>query len=73
MLSIPGLSFTDAYFETMSGLTTTGATTISNAAGVSLVQAGSGATGARTLAQYGMATIIKVNTDLWYISGTGIS
>jgi trk system potassium uptake protein TrkH len=30
MLSIPGLSFTDAYFETMSGLTTTGATTISN-------------------------------------------
>jgi hypothetical protein len=50
-----------------------GATTISNAAGVSLIQAGSGATGARTLAQYGMATIIKVNTDLWYISGTGIS
>lgn len=30
MLSIPSLSFTDAYFETMSGLTTTGATTISN-------------------------------------------
>ena len=30
MLSIPGLSFTDAYFETMSGLTATGATTISN-------------------------------------------
>ena len=30
LLSIPGLSFTDAYFETMSGLTTTGATTISN-------------------------------------------
>jgi len=30
MISIPDLSFTDAYFETMSGLTTTGATTISN-------------------------------------------
>jgi len=28
MLAIPGLSFTDAYFETMSGLTTTGATVI---------------------------------------------
>ncbi len=26
MLSIPGLSFTDAYFETVSGMTTTGAT-----------------------------------------------
>jgi trk system potassium uptake protein TrkH len=28
MLTIPGLSFTDAYFETMSGLTTTGATVL---------------------------------------------
>ena len=28
LLSIPGLSFTDAYFETMSGLTTTGATVL---------------------------------------------
>ena len=30
LLAIPGLSFTDAYFETMSGLTTTGATVLSN-------------------------------------------
>lgn len=30
MLVIPGLSFTDAYFETVSGLTTTGATVLSN-------------------------------------------
>ena len=28
LLAIPGLSFTDAYFETMSGLTTTGATVL---------------------------------------------
>jgi len=28
MISIPGLSFTDAYFETMSGLTTTGSTVL---------------------------------------------
>jgi len=28
LLTVPGLSFTDAYFETMSGLTTTGATVI---------------------------------------------
>jgi trk system potassium uptake protein len=28
LMSIPGLSFTDAYFETMSGLTTTGATVL---------------------------------------------
>ncbi len=30
LLLIPGLSFTDAYFETVSGLTTTGATVLSN-------------------------------------------
>ncbi len=30
LLLIPGLSFTDAYFETISGLTTTGATVLSN-------------------------------------------
>ena len=29
LLTIPGLSFTDAYFETMSGMTTTGATVLS--------------------------------------------
>lgn len=29
MIYLPGLSFTDAYFETISGLTTTGATTLS--------------------------------------------
>jgi len=29
MLSIPGLSFTDAYFETVSGMTTSGATVLS--------------------------------------------
>ncbi len=30
LMLIPGLSFTDAYFETISGLTTTGATVLSN-------------------------------------------
>ena len=30
LMTIPGLSFTDAYFETVSGLTTTGATVLSN-------------------------------------------
>jgi trk system potassium uptake protein TrkH len=29
LLALPGLSFTDAYFETMSGITTTGATVLS--------------------------------------------
>ena len=34
MLEIPGLSFTDAYFETVSGLTTTGATVLSGLDGL---------------------------------------
>jgi hypothetical protein len=50
-----------------------GATTISPAGGVTLFLAGSGTTGARTLAQYGQASLIKVASDTWYISGTGIT
>ena len=47
--------------------------TVSPAVGVTLVQAGSGSTGARTLAQYAEASLVKVATDTWYISGVGIS
>jgi hypothetical protein len=48
-------------------------TTIANAAGVTLIQAGTGSTGSRTLAQYGEASLVKVASDTWYISGVGIS
>jgi hypothetical protein len=48
-------------------------TTISPAAGVTLIQAGSGSTGARSLATHGQASLVKVGTDTWYISGVGIS
>ena len=47
-------------------------TTIS-AASVTLIWAGVGTTGSRTLAQYGQASLVKVGTDTWYISGTGIT
>jgi hypothetical protein len=50
-----------------------GSTTISPAGGVTLIQAGSGSTGARTLATYAEASLVKVATDTWYISGVGIS
>jgi hypothetical protein len=50
-----------------------GATTISPAAGVTLRQAGTANTGSRSLAANGMATIIKVETNLWYINGTGLT
>jgi hypothetical protein len=50
-----------------------GSTTVSAAVGVTLVQAGTGSTGSRTLATYGEASLVKVATDTWYISGVGIT
>jgi hypothetical protein len=38
-----------------------------------LVFAGTGATGSRTLPQYGMASILKVTSTRWLISGAGVS
>ena len=35
--------------------------------------AGTGATGNRTLAQYGMATAVKLTTTSWLISGSGLT
>ncbi len=35
--------------------------------------AGTGTTGSRSLAQYGVATAIKIGTTLWIISGTGLT
>jgi hypothetical protein len=48
-------------------------TTTINTGSVTLIWAGVGTTGSRTLATYGQASLIKVGTDTWYISGTGIS
>jgi len=42
-------------------------------AGVTLRQAGTSNTGNRTLAQYGEATILKVESDVWFISGLGLT
>lgn len=38
-----------------------------------LYLAGTGSTGSRTLAQYGMATALKMTTTTWIISGSGLS
>jgi len=38
-----------------------------------LMQAGTGATGSRTLAPYGMATLLKVAATTWMISGNGLT
>lgn len=44
-----------------------------NAAAVTLYQAGTSNTGNRTLSTRGMATLLKVGTDTWFISGAGVS
>lgn len=38
-----------------------------------LRQAGTANTGSRTLAQYGLATLVKVTSTVWVISGAGLS
>lgn len=50
-----------------------GARALSAAAGVTLKWAGSGTVGSRTLGIGGVATLIKVATDTWFVSGAGIS
>lgn len=50
-----------------------GAITITAASGVTLVQVGTGATGARTLAAGGQATAIMVAANRWRISGNGLA
>ncbi len=49
------------------------AITIAQGSGVTLCQAGTTSAGNRTLAVRGRATLIKVETNVWFVSGTGIS
>jgi hypothetical protein len=51
----------------------TNSTSISPSGGVTLRLGGTSSTGSRTLAQYGIATLVKVATDTWFVSGTGLS
>jgi hypothetical protein len=46
---------------------------IAQGSGVTLYLAGNSTAGNRTVATFGMATIMKVATDTWFINGTGVS
>lgn len=52
---------------------TAGSRTISSTAPDTLYLAGVGTTGSRTLAPYGVCSIVKVSSTEWFISGTGLS
>lgn len=54
-------------------ITNLAATAITVSSSATLRQAGTANTGSRTLAAYGMATLRKVATDTWFISGAGLS
>ena len=47
--------------------------TITQGSGVTLRLSGTASTGNRTLAAYGLCSCIKVATDIWYISGSGLT
>jgi len=53
--------------------TGTTAVSVAIAGGVTLTQAATGATGARTLATTGLCSLLKIATDSWYITGSGLS
>jgi hypothetical protein len=47
--------------------------TITQGSGVTLRLAGTATSGNRTIAQRGLATLIKIATDEWVVSGMGVS
>lgn len=51
----------------------TGNITVAQGSGVILYLAGNVTSGNRTVTTFGMATIMKVATDTWFINGTGVS
>jgi hypothetical protein len=64
-------------FQTGSAVTIinqgTGNITVAQDSGVTLYLAGNATSGNRTVSTFGMATLIKVATDTWFINGTGVA
>ena len=50
-----------------------GTITVAQGSGVTLYLAGNATASNRSIATFGMATIMKVATDTWFINGTGVS
>jgi hypothetical protein len=64
-------------FQTGSAVTIinqgTGNITVAQGSGVTLYLAGNATSGNRTISTFGMATLIKVATDTWFINGSGVA
>ena len=50
-----------------------GTVTVARGSGVSMYLAANSTSADRSIATYGMATILKVGTDTWFINGAGVS
>jgi len=75
ILTIPtnaSVNFTVGAIVTVVNTGTT-AVSLTPTGGVTLTQAGTGATGTRTLAVNGLASLLKIGTDAWFATGTGLS
>ena len=51
----------------------TGTVVITPASGVTMYYAGNSTSASRSLGAYGMATILKVAANTWFINGTGLT
>lgn len=51
----------------------TGNITLAQGTGVTLYLAGNATSGNRTISSYGVASLIKVNINTWFIEGTGVA
>jgi hypothetical protein len=50
----------------------TGSTALTPAVGVSLYLAGNSTSATRTVSPYGLATLLQVDTDVWFVNGSGV-
>jgi hypothetical protein len=50
----------------------TGSLSINTSSGVTLCLAGTDQIGNRILSSNGMATLLKVETDIWFVNGAGL-
>lgn len=72
-ITVPLNSAVDFPIGATVSITNLASTAITVSSSATLRQAGTTNTGNRTLAAYGMATLRKVETDTWFISGAGLS
>ena len=73
VVTIPANSGTPLPIGTAINIVASNSTTVSVQSGDTVYLGGSGSTGNRTISTYGMASILKMTSSTWFISGAGVS